>query len=83
MAGYFIGMHRYLCTRKAPSATVSSGEFNTMTLNSKIFKVVSYIQDNKAWESIYVILENVFLVFVPFVFQTATKQEWTRYSIIT
>ena len=34
MAGYFIGMHRYLRTRKALLATVSSAEFSTMTLNT-------------------------------------------------
>ena len=49
MAGYFIGMHRYLCIRKALLATFSSAEFNTMALNSKLSKVVSYIQDKKAW----------------------------------
>ena len=49
MAGYFIGMHRDLRMRKALLATVSSAEFNTMALNSKLSKVVSYIQDNKAW----------------------------------
>ena len=31
-----------------------------MALNSKISKVVSYIQDNKAWERIYVILKIMF-----------------------
>ena len=49
MAGYFIGMHRDLRTRKALLATASSAEFGTMTLNSKLSKLVSYIQDNKAW----------------------------------
>ena len=48
MAGYFIEIHRYLIMRKAPIATVSSAEFNTMALNSKVSKVVSYIQDNKS-----------------------------------
>ena len=41
-------------------ATVSSAEFNTFTLNSKLSKVVSYIQDNKAWERIYVLLKILF-----------------------
>ena len=36
MAGYFIGMHRDLLTRKALLSTVSSAEFNTMELNSKL-----------------------------------------------
>ena len=33
MAGYFIEMHIYLRMRKALLATVSSAEFNTMSLN--------------------------------------------------
>ena len=41
MAGYFIGMHIYLRMRKALPATVSSAEFNTMALNSKLSKVVT------------------------------------------
>ena len=49
MAGYSIGMHKYLRMRKALLATVSSGEFNTMALNLKLSKVVSYIQYRKAW----------------------------------
>ena len=57
MGGYFIGMHRYFRIRKAPLATVSSAEFNTMALNSKISKLVSYIQDNKSWGRIYVLLK--------------------------
>ena len=83
MAGYFTGMHRDLRTRKALLAAVSSSEFSTMTLNSKMSKVVSYIQDKKAWERIYVLLKYFSLVFVPFVLQTATKQERIKYSIET
>ena len=30
-----------------------------MALNSKIYKVVSYIQDNKYWERIYIILKLI------------------------
>ena len=60
MAGYFIGMHRDLRMRKALLATVSSAEFGTMTLNSKLSKVVSYIQDKKSWERIYVLLKLLF-----------------------
>ena len=60
MAGYFIGMHRDLHMRKALLATVSSDEFITMTLNSKLSKVVSYIQDKKPWERIYVLLKILF-----------------------
>ena len=43
--------------RKSLLVTVSSDEFSTMTLNSKLSKVVSYIQDKKAWERIYVLLK--------------------------
>ena len=60
MAGYFIGIHRYFRMRKALLATFYSAEFNTMSLNSKVSKVVSYIQDNKSWERIYVLLKIIF-----------------------
>ena len=60
MDAYFIGMHRYLRTRKSPLATVSYAEFNTMSLKSKLSKLVSYIQDNKSWERIYVIFKLLF-----------------------
>ena len=50
-------MHRDLRMRKALFSTVSSAEFNTMAMNSILSKVVSYIQDNKAWERIYVLLK--------------------------
>ena len=56
ISGYFIGMHRDLRMRKELLATVSSAEFNTMSLNLKLSKVVSYIKDNKFWERIYVLL---------------------------
>ena len=38
VAGYFIGMHRYLCMRKALLATFSSDDINTMALNSNFTK---------------------------------------------
>ena len=41
MNGYFVAMHRYLRMRKSLIATVSSAEFNNMSLNSKLTKVVS------------------------------------------
>ena len=41
----FIRIHRDLRMRKALLATVSSAEFNTMALNSKLSKVLSYIQN--------------------------------------
>ena len=59
MAGYFIGMHRDLHMRKEILATVYSSELNTMALNSKLPKVVSYIKDNKAWKRIYVLLKII------------------------
>ena len=60
MAGYFIGMHIDLRMRKVILATVSSAGFSTMTLNSKLSKVVSYIQDKKAWERINALLKILF-----------------------
>ena len=72
MAGYFIGIHRYFRMRKSLLATFSSAEFNTMSLNSKLYKVLSYIQDNKYLESI--------LVFGFLVLQILTNQEWTTFS---
>ena len=82
MAGYFVGMHKHLRMKKALIATFSSAEFNTMALNSKLSEVVSYIQDKKGWERIYVLMKIIFLFFAPFILQTATKQECKRYSII-
>ena len=60
MAGYFIGMHRDFRMREALLATVSSGGFNIMELNSKLSKVVSYIQYKKYLERIYVLLKIIF-----------------------
>ena len=54
MAVYFIGMHRDMIIIKSLLVTVSSAELNSMVLNSKLSKVVSYIQDNKYWDRIYV-----------------------------
>ena len=45
---------------KALIATVYSAEFITMSPNSKLSKVLSYIQDNKYWERIYVLLKIIF-----------------------
>ena len=58
-AGYFNGIHRYLRMRRALLATVSSAEFNTMALNSKLSKLVSYIQDKKSWDMVYVLLKII------------------------
>ena len=59
MNGCFIGIHRDFRMRKSVLATVSFDEFNTLSMNSKLSKVVSYIQDNKSWERIYVILKRL------------------------
>ena len=60
MAGCLIGMHRDMCIIKALLDTVSSSSFNSMVLNSKLYKAVLYIQDNKAWEVIYFLLKLIF-----------------------
>ena len=60
MADYFIGMHIYLCMRKALLDTVSSAEFNTTALNSVLSKVISYIKGNTYWGRIYVLLKTLF-----------------------
>ena len=46
--------------RKALIATVSSAGFNNIALNSKLSKVVSYIQYKKYLERIYVLLKIIF-----------------------
>ena len=56
----FIGMHRDMRKIKSLIDTVSSAEFNSIALNSKHSKVVSYIQGNKAWERIYIISKLLF-----------------------
>ena len=38
MSSYLIGIHRYFRMRKTLLATVSSSEFNTMAMNSKLSK---------------------------------------------
>ena len=48
MDGYFMGIHRDLCMIKVLLNTVSSTEFNSMVIHSKLSKVVSFIQDNKS-----------------------------------
>ena len=59
MAGHIVGMHRDMRMRKALLDTVSCAQLNSVVLNSKLPKVVSYIQYNKYWESIYVILKII------------------------
>ena len=46
--GYLIGIQIDLRIITTLLTTVSSYELNTMSLNSKLSKVISYIQDNKA-----------------------------------
>ena len=60
VAGYFIEKHRYIRTRKELFNTVSYAELNTISLNSRISKVVPYILDNKYLERIYVLLKLIF-----------------------
>ena len=48
IAGYFVGIHRDVRTIKARLITVYSAEFNGMVRTSKLFKVVSYVHNNKA-----------------------------------
>ena len=57
MAGYFMGMHRYLRMRKVLKATISSAEFIRIPTNTRFTKAVEYIHDNKSWESCYVLLD--------------------------
>ena len=57
MAGYFIEIQRDMRMRKSLLDTFSSAEFNTMHLNSNLYKVVLYIQDNKSGERICVLLK--------------------------
>ena len=57
MAGYVVGMHIDMRMRKALLDKVSCAQLNSVVLNSKLPKVVSYIQYNTYWESIYVILK--------------------------
>ena len=57
MAGYLIGIYRYLRMRKSLLITVSYSELKTMSLNAKLSKVVSYIQYNKSWEKVYLLLK--------------------------
>ena len=56
MAGYFMGMHRYLEMQKVLQATISSSEFISITTNNKFTKAVRYIYDNKSWKRCYVLL---------------------------
>ena len=53
-------MHRYLRMIKSLLVTVSSAEFKTISLNSKLSKVLSYTQYNEVLEMIYVLLKILF-----------------------
>ena len=82
MAGYFIGMHIYVRMRKSLLVTFSSAELNNIALNSKKSKLVSYIQDNKYWERIYVLLKMRFLCIKVLSIADSKKKVWTRFSDI-
>ena len=47
MAGYFMGIHRDLLSRKVLQATISSAEFISIPTDIKYAKAVRYIHDNK------------------------------------
>ena len=55
VTGYFIIIHRDMGMKKALLRKFSSVKYNIMILNSKNSKVVSFIQDSKAWYRWYVI----------------------------
>ena len=57
MAGYFIGMHRYLQMRKVLQATISYAEFLSIPTTTKFTKAVKYTHDDKSWERCYVLLK--------------------------
>ena len=57
MSGYFRAMNRDLSMIKALLATVSSAEFRSMIISSKLSKVVLYIYDNKSWDRCYVLFK--------------------------
>ena len=82
IAGYFVGMHRDMRMRTALLSTIPSTEFNSMSLNSKLFKVVSYTQNNKAWERKYFLSNYFSLVLGYFVLQIVTQQECKMFSTI-
>ena len=46
MSGYFMGMHRDLRMWKVLQATISSAEFISIPINTKLAKAVRYIHDN-------------------------------------
>ena len=54
---YFKGTQRYLLTRKVLIVTISPAEFNCMTLNSKLYQVVRYINGNTYWKRCYVLIK--------------------------
>ena len=60
MAGYFMGMHRYLRIRRVLQATILSSEFISIPTNIKSTKAVKYIHDNKSWGRCYVLLNILF-----------------------
>ena len=60
MEKYSMGMYRDLRMRKVLQAIISSAEFLSVPINTKFTKVVKYINDDKSWESCYVLLRILF-----------------------
>ena len=60
MAGYFIGMNRYLRVRKVLQDNISSTEFLSISTTTKFTKAVKYIHDDKSWESCHVLIMIIF-----------------------
>ena len=53
-------MHRDLRMRKVLQTTISSAEFLIIPTTTKFTKAVKYINDDKSWESCYVLLNILF-----------------------
>ena len=60
MAGYSIRMHRDLRMGEVLQATISSAEFLSIPTTTKFTKAVKYINDDKSWESCYLLLNILF-----------------------
>ena len=56
MEEYFMEMHIDLCMRKVIVTKISLSEFICMTLNSKLYQVVTYITDDQYSKRFYVII---------------------------
>ena len=59
IAGYFMGIHRYLRMRKVLQYKILSAEFNNIKTNMKLAEVIRYINDNKSWGKYYFLLKMI------------------------